>query len=488
MAMQGIKGGQIKVISDDEVHRIHLATLEVLEKVGIRIPHRQALELLADAGCDVNFANGIARVPEHVLMAALSKAPNRITLYGKTPEFDVVLDSTPYVYTLGGAGATMVIDLDGKRRPSTLEDLVKLTRLQEGFENLHLAHFLVLPQDIPQPGSDRIVFATMLQNTRRHHHTIPAGPQGVRDHVAMAAVLAGSTEEVSRRPFYMENLCVNSPLYIKEESVDEIFEVAKFRIPMLMEADSIAGGTSPFTIAGAAVEINASVLSGIMLAQMANPGTPCIYSSSSGIMDMRAANYSAAAPEATLLHMVSTQMAHFYNLPYQGANTCDSKISDAQMGYERALHFLALAHAGCNIIHVATGNLEGMRLASYEQCLLDNEILGAAFRIAQGVIVDRDTLAIDVFADVGPGPGAQFLDHDHTVKYLRRERWQPSLTSREPWETWETKGALDMRQRANAEARRILAQQWAPYVSEAQASELEEMAQAMQRRVMEKEA
>jgi len=482
--MTGIKGGQVKVLSDDELNQIHLATLEVLETVGIKTPHRKALDYFSEAGCQVDYLTGIAKVPGYVLMDALARAPKRITLYGKTPEFDVVLDGTPNVYTLGGAGATMVIDLDGNRRPSTLDDLIKLTRLQEDFENLNLAHFLVLPQDIPQQGSDRVVFSTMLQNTRRHHHTIAAGAQGVRDHVEMAAVLAGSKEAVSARPFYMENICVHSPLYIKEDTVDEIFEAAKYRIPMLMEADSIAGGTSPFTIAGAAVEVNATVLAGIMLAQLATPGSPCIYSSSSGILDMRVANYSAAAPESTLLHMVGAQMAHFYGLPYQGANTCDSKVSDAQMGYERALHFLSLAYAGCNIIHVATGNLEQMRLASYEQCLLDNEILGATFRILKGLTVDRDTLAVDVFKDIGPGPGGQFIDHDHTLRHLRRERWEPRLTSREPWETWQAHGGLDMRQRANVEARRILEQEWEPYVSEDQAHELDKMAKTMQQQSM----
>jgi len=484
MAVQGIKGGQLKVLSDEDIYQVHIATLQVLEEIGVKIEHKPALELMADNGCRVDFNKNIVRVPEYVLKKALQSAPSRITLYGEKPDFDVVLDDTNTVYTMGGAGATWVLDLDGKRRPATLKDLVDLTRLQDVLENMHIAHFLVLPQDIPQEGSDRIVFATILKHTQRPHHTIPAGPQGVKDHIKIASILAGSTDRLLQAPFYLENVCIESPLYYPKERVEELMEVAKYGIPMLIEEDAVAGATTPFTIAGTLVEQNANILFGIALAQMVNPGAPCIYSISSGIMDMRTGNYSAAAPESTLLHIATNQMAHFYHLPFQGGNTCDSKLPDAQMGYERALHFLALALGGCNIIHVATGNLEQMRLASYEQCLIDNEILGAAFRIVKGITVDKDTLGIEVLKEVSPQ--GNFLAHNHTLKYLRRTRWMPKLTDRKNWEAWEIDGAKDMRDRAREEVKKILKEHHPQYVSEDVKKEIDRVAQAAQKRVLER--
>ena len=280
----------------------------------------------------------------------------------------------------------------------------------------------------------------------------------------------------------MENVCVLSPLFQPREIIDQLFECARQRLPMLIEIDTIAGGTAPFTIAGTLVEMNANILSAIALAQLVSPGTPCIYSSSSGVMDMRAAMYSAAAPESTLLHMGSTQGAHYYGLPHQGGNTPDAKIPDAQMGYERASHFLALAYAGCDIIHVATGNLEMMRLASCEQCVIDNEILGACFRIVGGFEVNEDTLGVDVLRDVGHR--ADFIGHEQTLRHLRKTRWQPSLTSRDGWETWEAKGAKDMRKVAREEVRRILSEHHPHYVTQEQAQELDRLARAGQNRIL----
>lgn len=487
MPIKGVRGGQIKVLSDDDVKRVHFATLDVLSDVGIRLAHREALALWADHGAKVDFDREVVRIPEHVLMKALSYAPNRVTLYGKSPEWDVSFDTLGTVYTMGGAGAPWVLDLeDGHRRPATLHDLEELTRLQDALEHWHVAHWLVLPQDIPQKGAEYITHGAMLKHTGRPHHCLPGSRQCVRDQIEMAAVIAGSAEEVRRRPFFAENICVLSPLHQPWETTDQLMECAELGLPMLLEADTIAGGTAPITIGGALVEQNANVLAYIALAQLVSPGTPCIYSSSSGVMDMRTANYSGAAPESTLLHMAGTQVAHFYGLPFQGGNTPDAKIPDAQMGYERASHFLALAFAGCDIIHVATGNLEQMYLASYEQCVMDNEILGACFRIIEGFEINDDTLGVQVFRDVGHE--ARFMEHEHTLRYLRSERWYPRLTDRRNWESWKAKGGKDMREAAREEVRRILAAHHPQYVTKEQAREIDRLATAGQKRVLEGES
>ena len=483
MPTKGIRGGQVKLLSDEDVRRIHFATLDVLGEVGIRLTHRKALELWADHGARVDFDHEIVRIPEHVLMKALSTAPTRVTLYGKSPQWDVVFDASGTVYAMGGAGAPWVLDpADGHRRPATLHDLEELTRLEDALPNWHIAHWLVLPQDIPQLGSEYVTHAAMLKHTGRPHHCLPGSRQCVRDQIEMAVVIAGSRENLRRRPFFFENICVLSPLYQPGETTDQLIECAQQGLPLFLEADTIAGGTAPFTLAGALVEQNANVLSYVALAQLINPGTPCIYSSSSGIMDMRIADYSAAAPESTLMHMAAAQVAHYYGLPFQGGNTPDAKLPDAQMGYERASHFLALAYAGCDIIHVAIGNLAKMYLASYEQCVMDNEILGACFRLLEGFQVNDDSLAVNVFRDVGHE--ARFVSHDQTLRHLRSERWQPRITDRRSWDGWYASGGKDMRQTAKEEVQRILKQHHPQYVSEDQAREIDRLAYAGQERAL----
>ena len=154
--------------------------------------------------------------------------------------------------------------------------------------------------------------------------------------------------------------------------------------------------------------------------------------------------------------MASAQMAHYYHLPYYGSNPTDSKLPDGQAGYERAQHFLGCALGGVNIIHVAIGNLAMMTIANYEQCLIDNEILGSTFRMVRGIDTSREAIGLDAFMEAEHS--ASFLQTKHAVKYCRsNERWEPKLTDRGNWNQWMANtGGKDMRERAKDLAKKIL--------------------------------
>jgi len=482
MPIDQLRCGQYKVLSDSDLHDIHIATLEILEEVGVRVEYRPALELMADSGCKVDFDSRIVQIPEHILRRALSTAPSFFTLCGKKPEFDVKVD-TQRIYTIGGSSALFVLDLDGNRHPATRKDLVELTRLQDALENLHIMHAIVVPQDIEQEGFDRILFSTVMKNTSRNYYSQGMGAQSIRDQFEMASVIQGSTDEVRRKPIFTIVVCLTSPLTQAGIRVEELMESAKHNIPLYIEADAQPGATTPITLAGTLVEQSANILCGITLAQMVNPGTPCIYAIASGILDMATTNYSGGAPETTLLHAATAQVAHYYNLPFQGGTGIDATIPDAQAGYERALQVLGCALSGTNFIHLSVGMMEQMLLASYEQCVIDNEILGAALHIARGVEVNHDALAVDVIREVGPG--GNFLAHDHTLKNFRRVGWFPKVTNRKKWDDWMDDGGKSMRQRANERAREILAEHHPQHLPDDIALEIDKMAESAQKRAIE---
>lgn len=482
MPIRRLKGGQLKVLTDDDIEQIHQAVLEIMAEVGVRVEHRRALEIYRDCGCDVDFEKQVVRMSEDALRKALSTAPSEFVLCGKTPEHDVHVNLDD-VYTIGGSSALTVLDLDGVRRQATLQDLNDLTRLLDGLENLHIMHALVVPQDIPQPGFDRILWATVMKNTSRNYYSQGQWGVSIRDQVEMAKVIQGSEEEIRRRPLFTIVICLMSPLVHTAERVDELIESAKYGIPLYIEVDSMMGGTTPMTIAGTLVEQCANVLTGIALAQFVNPGTPCIFSIASGLMNMSNGDYCGAGPEVGLLHAATAQMAHFYKLPFQGGTGIDSTLPDAQAGYERALQVLTNALAGVNFVHLSIGMMEQMLLASYEQAVIDDEILGAAFRIVQGVEVNTDTIGLDAIKEVGIG--GNYLAHEHTVKYLRPHTWFPKITNREQWTPWMASGGKDMRERANERARKILAEHHPKPLTDDQEREIDRIALDAQKKAVE---
>jgi trimethylamine--corrinoid protein Co-methyltransferase len=482
MAVRELRGGQLRFLSEDNLRDIHNAVLELLAEVGVNMQHPPALEVMEAHGCQVDFDKQVVRTPEHVLRSCLATAPSAFTLCARDPAWDVRLDQRS-VYTIGGSSALSVLGLDGVRRPATLQDLADLTRLQDALENLHVMHGIVNPQDIPQEGFDRILFPAVMENTSRNYYSQALGAQGVRDQVAMAALVAGSLEAFRRRPFFSIVLCMLSPLIHPRLRLEELMACAQEGVPLYIEADCMPGATTPVTLAGTLVEQTANVLTGVCLAQMIRPGLPCIYSIASGIMDMATGNYSGGAPETQVLHAATVQVAHYFNLPCQAGTGIESNLPDAQAGYERGLQILTCALAGADFVHLCVGMLEQMLTASYEQCLIDDEILGAAFRIVRGLEVNRETLALELIKRIGIG--GNYLAEEHTVRHLREVTWFPSLTSRDKWEAWMAAGGMDMRQRAAARAREILARPRPQHLEPRLAAELWKMARSLQQQEIE---
>jgi trimethylamine--corrinoid protein Co-methyltransferase len=480
MPIRSLKSDRLHFLGEDQIRQIHEAVLQVLWDVGVRIQWGQALETYAAAGCRVDYDRQLVHIPEEALKHALETAPSTYRLHAIDPEYniDVTLED---IYTIAGSSALSVLDLDGCHRPASLQDLVDFTHLIDALDQAHIMHAMVVPQDIPQVGFDRLLFSTIMKNTRKHYYSQGQGGMSVQDQVEMAALIQGTTDAVRRAPIFSFVVCFNSPLVHSAERLQEMIDCARFNIPVWLEPTNMMGSTAPLTIPGALVEHTANALAGLVLMQSLNPGHPCVLSTASGGFNMRSGTYVAASPEAVLLHCATAQMAHYYGLPFQGGSGLDSCLPDGQAGYERMLQAAPLSLAGVNFIHLAFGMIGQLLTSSYEQAVIDNEIFAAAFQLARGIEVSPETLAVDQIKEAGPG--GQFLTHPFTLFNYRRFQWQPALTARQSWDPFQRiHQGKDMRQRANEAARKLLAVHHPRLLDEAQEAELDRMAGAFQRR------
>ena len=250
--------------------------------------------------------------------------------------------------------------------------------------------------------------------------------------------------------------CAISPLKLDETYAQLTMEAALNRIPVVVPAEPLCGATSPITLAGNLVVQNVDSLAGVMLAQLTSPGTPTLYGCVSSTTDLRDLKYLSGAVEMGLINAAAAQMAQFYQLPiYVTAGMSDSKVNDAQAGYESAITSLLVALAGGNYIHDAAGMLENCLLSSFEQYVIDNEMLGMVARILEGIRVTPETLSFDAIKQVGPK--GNFLGLRHTLDHILPEHYIPGLFDRSTLETWEANGSKDIREVAREKAREILA-------------------------------
>jgi trimethylamine--corrinoid protein Co-methyltransferase len=223
----------------------------------------------------------------------------------------------------------------------------------------------------------------------------------------------------------------------------------------------MAGSTSPVTLAGSLVQLNAEQLSGIVLTQLARPGTPVLAGYIPGVADMRSGEYLGGTVEFGMMQAAAAQLAQFYRVPiYCSGGMSDAKVPNAQAGYEKMATFMLAAMGGANYIHHAIGMVANMSAVSLEQAVIDDEIVGMALRVLRGILVNDKTLAVEAIARVGPG-GHHLMD-PLTLAFMRSEHFQPRVSDRRNRACWEAEGRRDVRARASARVARLLAAPSAP--------------------------
>jgi len=394
----------------------------------------------------------------------VAEAPSQITLCGMDESRDITVGDGS-VHPGTGGTALKILERTGEARPATLDDLRKIARLVDSLDNIHFFLLPTYPCDLDPEVVDLNRFYAGLVNTGKHVMGGVYTEDGAMKVIRMAEEISGSAEALRKRPIVSMITCMISPLMPDSQYTRMMIAIAKKGIPVAVPAEPLCGATGPVTLAGNLVMQNADSLTGVVLTQAVNPGTPVLYGSVASTTNLRNMKYLCGSVEMGLLNAAGAQMARFYGLPYYAtAGASDSKVVDAQSAYESAITALATALAGAGYIHDAAGLMEFAMTVSMEKYVVDNEILGMVMRAVRGIEVNEGTLAFDAIAVAGPG--GNFVSRPHTRKYMRKEHYIPTISDRMDREDWLQAGGLDTPQRASAAVDSILTAEPRSYLSE----------------------
>ncbi|MBC2717690.1 MAG: trimethylamine methyltransferase [Desulfobacteraceae bacterium] len=463
----GLSGGQYKPLTKGDIARIHEASLKIFAEVGIKVNCPEAMELFREAGAIVDESTNIVKIPRNIVKSLIRKAPSKITLYsrGDDSAYDCEIGGTSVYLGTGGTALNVQDPGSVESRRSELKDVMNMARMVDALDNIHFYMLNVYPNDLSEKNVDVNRFGAALNRTRKHIMGGVYTVKGVKNVIKMAEMIAGSPAKLRKRPFISMVTCMISPFIIDERYGQLAIEVARKGIPLVVPSEPLCGATAPITLAGNLVVLNVDTLAGIMLTQLVNPGTPVLYGCVSSITDLRSMKYLAGAVEMGLLNAGASQLAQSYNIPiYATAGMSDSKVNDAQAGYESALTSLMVALAGGNFIHDAAGFIEFCMTASYDKLVIDNEIIGMVMRAVEGIRVDDETLAFELIKETGPG--GHFVSARHTRRHMRSEQYIPQLSNRDERSIWKTGGAKDTHARATEKATQILSEQLKSYIPE----------------------
>jgi trimethylamine--corrinoid protein Co-methyltransferase len=444
----------LKIFSDDQIRKIHFASLEVLERTGIVIEHEKALAALKNAGARVDMNRHLVKFPPYIVEENVRKAPPHFVQSGREKKHDfIVRDGSVFARSL--SGCSHILDMDtGECREANSKDSAEGARILDALDNIHYVGGWIYPGDQHPSYRDVSLFRILLENTEKHICLQAYEGKNLEFMIEMAKIVQGGEDELRKRPLLSVILAPTSPLKLGKFMIDQIYLAGQYGFPALVCSTPIAGAASPVTLAGDLVIVHSENLAGIAISQILYPGMSVIYGPRPNTMDMRTGNASWGSIEFGILSAASVQLGHFCGLPVDTYSLgTDSKALDEQAAVERSLNLVLPTLAGANLL-TGAGFIETIRTASFPQVIIDNEILGMVYKIKKGVKVDSETLGLELIDRVGPG--GSYLAEKHTREHLLEEHFIPEIFDRNVRQTWSQRGSKDSVQTAKEKARKLL--------------------------------
>ena len=450
---------RLRVLSDQEVAKIHWATLHVLASTGVEIRLPQAVTMLKNAGAVVKGETRV-RIPAEMVAAALASVPKAQIIYNRNGQEAMILEGD---HTHYGTGPTTPMVLDpysGERRESHQGDIERAAQLCDALSNIDFVMSMGLsggnyPQSrgIHPEFTDRLDFLAMLRNTVKPIIFSAWTLSGLQDIYNIAATVVGGEKDLADKPFAIHYSEPSSPLVHSAEALERLLFCAKKHLPLLYMGGALAGGTAPVTLAGQLVLSNAECLSGLVLHQLCSPGAPFIYGSGSNPMDLRTTLAAYCGPDAYLSNVAAKALSDYYKLPdFNYGGVSDANVIDGQMTWEAGFSLLQAELCGSNLIH-DVGYLETGMTACLELIVFCDEVIAELRHFRKGLIVNEENLATETIDQVGPG--GSYLEHAHTLRNFRKI-WYPTLRNRNCFETWQKAGGLSLDKKLNARVRHLL--------------------------------
>ena len=445
-----------ELLNPGEAVRIHEASEELLESVGILVHSEKARSIFAHHGCRVDAQSGVVKIPRAVVENYRQGFVPTFTFKGRDPQFDKTIpDDSPVMVT--ASSAPDIIDpVTGALRRATSADIANIAFLVNELPGYDVLSISTLANDAPEGQFSLARFYPALKNCLKPIRGNTPDIKDLKRVLDLGAIVAGGQEAYRQRPLITHHCCAAvSPLTLDINSTEAIIYLTERDLPCYATVAPNAGLTAPLTLPGTLALGNTEFLAVAILKQMVKPQSPNIYATLSTVADMRTGNYAPGAIETGMLQMGHSQMAYFYNVPSGGyIGLSGAHGNDAQAGYETGMSITA-AMLGRTHMFNTGGLLSSLMAFDFAKAVIDGEMGMMLKRLKRGLDFSEENLALDVIAEAGHG--GSYLELDHTFDNMRDTAVIPRVATREMRGKWEETGRPDASTNALKEASRILA-------------------------------
>lgn len=447
---------QLQVLSQAEIEQIHAASLDVLENCGVRIYSDKVLDILEPHGVIVDRATKLCKFPKELVEKCIAMAPSQFELYDRDGKNPITIGNGVPRCASGHNGVFYMDPVTKERRYSTVRDVEEFGIVSQAMESIEIVGVPLNPADVPPQSTLLHATKALFETTEKPLFLSTESCEVVVGLLDMMRAVLG-TDDPSKTPNAIIQLSPSSPLFWTESTVNGVVETAKAGVPLTILPEPMSGLSAPYSVAGLLAEHNIEALSGIIIAQLVNPGCPVIYGSSWTTIDMRGMQAIIGSPESTILRVAGAQMARFYKIPaHTTATNTDSNAYDEQHAWESVLSNVCAMGADNDIV-MNSGMFASGLTTTLEQLVMDNEVNNLVKRIMRGVEVNAESIAAEVIKNVGPQ--GDFMTEDHTMDNLYGDEFYwPTIRADMNYDAWMADGAPTADVLASRIAKKILAE------------------------------
>ncbi len=408
---------QLQFLTDRQLDDLQEATLAILERTGVRFPSSTALKIFAEHGAQVDWQSQVVKMTPEFVLNALASIPRYFVLGARRPDYDLALQDGLTYFTTDGCGVE-TIDFDTRqRRPSCKKDVATMAQISDYLPSIGFVWPMVSAQDHAETAPLHEIDACWNNSVKHVQSETVMGEVPCRYAAEMAAVIAGSREQMRRKPPFSLVVCTIAPLVQDTAGIEGALVLAEAGLPVGFLAMPTLGTTAPATLAGALAMGDAEIISAAVLMQLHAPGAPVFHSLMQAWADPRTGGYVSYSLDSRTRY-APVEMAHHWGMASLGAcyGTDAHEPGTWQGAGEVALDPFLAGLAGADIV-TGMGLSETYTLLYPEQIILDDDLYQRARYQLMCLDVNEETLALDTVQAVGPG--GHYLGQRHTRNHIR---------------------------------------------------------------------
>jgi trimethylamine--corrinoid protein Co-methyltransferase len=449
-----IGAGRVSFLTEEQKRRIYDTALGILSDMGMVVLHEEGEQVMLDGGC-TRDADGNVHVPAALVEQARESVPASFLVYDRAGE--PAMDLGGYRSYFGNGSDVMHLhDLEtGERRLGKMDDVAEAARLCDSLPEIDFVMSGAYPDGMDAQEAYPRQFRAMIPATTKPLVMTAGGVETVEPMWKMACAVRGGEQALREKPYFIMYNQPVTPLKHPFETVDKLLFCADKGVPSTYCPSPVAGGTAPITTPGQITLGIAEALFGLVMHQLRAPGAPFVIGQGPNTLDMATSQSSYNSPEFIRAYALECEMAKWLDIPNWGfSGHTDAQVVDAQAGMEADEITKLSMQLGANLNH-DVGYMDFGLSGSLAEVVLVAEFISRNRQLLKPIVVDDETLAVDVLKAVGPG--GDFLGQRHTRKHLRETQWRGKILNRASYDRWAEGGALDATEKARRRALELLA-------------------------------